>query len=110
LSLASKHLRFSLSPDPLVKVAYCLNESPSLKRLFEKALRFAAPRTSWLNGFAPAMSVWPLNSKGLQQNRLAFLLKPPARNWLVLSNPETAGLPLKLLPKRWSQALLVVNL
>jgi hypothetical protein len=108
-SLASKHLRFSPNPDALVKVAYYLNERLSLKRLFEKALRFAAPRTSWLNGFAPVMSVWPLNSRGLQQNRLAFLLKQPVRNWLVLSNPEIAGLPLKLLPKRWSQALLVVN-
>jgi hypothetical protein len=109
-SLASKHPRFSLNQDPPVKVAYCLNEKPSLKRLFEKAPLFAAPRTSWLNGFAPVMSVWPLNNRGLRQNKLAFLSKLPARNWLVLSNPETAGLPLKLLPKRWSLVLLVANL
>jgi hypothetical protein len=92
-----------------VKVAYSLNERLSLKSLFKKVPRFAEPRISWLNGFVPVMSVWPLNSRGLRQSRLAFLLKQPVRNWLVLSNQEIAGLPLKLLPKRWSQALLVVN-
>jgi hypothetical protein len=110
LSLASKHLRFSPNPDPLVKVAYYLNERLSLKSLFKKVPRFAAPRTSWLNGFAPVMSVWPLNSRGLRQSRLAFLLKLPARNSLVLSNQEIADSPLKQLPKHWSQELLVASL
>jgi hypothetical protein len=78
-----------------VKVAYYLNERLSLKRLFKKVPRFAEPRTSWLKGSALVMSVWPLNSRGLRQSRLAFLLKLPARNWLVLSNQEIAD----LLPK-----------
>jgi hypothetical protein len=109
-SLASKHLRFSLSPDPLVKVAYCLNERLSLKRLFKKAPRFAEPRISWLNASALVMSVWPLNSRGLRQSRLAFLLKLPVRNSLVLSNPETVALPRKPPRKHWSQEQLVASL
>jgi hypothetical protein len=108
-SLASKHLRFSPNPDALVKVAYCLNERLSLKRLFKKAPRFAEPRTSWLKGSALVMSVWPLNSRGLRQSRLAFLLKLPVRNSLVLSNPETVALPRKPPRKHWSQELLVAN-